>query len=129
MAREQGYLHDGERGVPALWAVVQSQNQQNQQRFEWIERMLQEIQRVVTNVHVGGDGHQEIGGIKITHMETVVSYQGDKIKHQMTHLAMKRSLASREKAQLIEGAHTKITTFESKLSSHALKDISMSRAS
>ncbi|CAI9766926.1 unnamed protein product [Fraxinus pennsylvanica] len=53
MARQEGNFNDAERGIPALWAAVQTQNQ----RFEGIEKLLQEIQRTIANVNVGGNGN------------------------------------------------------------------------
>ncbi|XP_040994264.1 uncharacterized protein LOC121240799 [Juglans microcarpa x Juglans regia] len=59
MARNENNQSQNEGpGAQALWESIQAQNRQNQERFEGIERMLQEIQRSITNVHMEGNRDQ-----------------------------------------------------------------------
>lgn len=70
MARSN--TQEDEHGMQAVWTAVKAQDLRNQQCFKGIERMLQEIQGVVTGAHVGGDRNQDIenqpkGGHHIAH--------------------------------------------------------------
>lgn len=53
MARNN--TQEDEHGMQAIWIAVKAQDLRNQQYFEGIECMLQEIQGVFTEAHVGGD--------------------------------------------------------------------------